>query len=186
MSRRALVAVVGDAGVKEGSPAYDCARAVGRLVVDGGMRIVTGGLGGVMEAACRGAHESAVYREGDTIGLLPQADPVHANSWVDIVLATNLDHLRNTLVANADAMIAVGGGAGTLSEIAFAWMYKRLIVAVTLGGWSASLAGKPLDHRRRLPEIDDDQIFAAHGADEAVRIVLERRSQYARRAHTFR
>src|SRR5208282_1130867 len=99
MSRRALVAVVGDAGVKEGSAAYDAARAVGRLAVESGFRVVTGGLGGVMEAACRGAHEAARYREVDTIGLLPHADPSHANACADIVLATNLDHSRNTLVA---------------------------------------------------------------------------------------
>lgn len=186
MTRRALVAVIGDAGVQEGSPAYDAARAVGRLLVDAGFRVVTGGLGGVMEGACRGAHESASYREGDTIGIVPHADPEEANPWADIAIATSLDHSRNTLVANADAVVAVGGGAGTLSEIAFAWMYKRLIVALTVSGWSAELAGRRLDRRVRCPDVGDDQIFGARDAGEAVRIVVERLADYGPRHLGFR
>ena len=110
-----------------------------------------------MEAACKGAHASARYREGDTIGVLPHFDPAEANPWVDIVLATGLDHARNGLVANADAVVAVGGGAGTLCEMTFAWMYKRLIVAVAVPGAGArSSAGSDsttASGARRCPTI---------------------------------
>jgi len=181
MTRRSIVSVVGDAGAAPGSEHYALARALGRLLVDASFRVMTGGLGGVMAAACRGAHDSDRYREGDTIGILPHADPRHANEWVDIVLPTGLDHGRNAIVANADAVIAVGGGAGTLSEIAFAWLYKRLIVAVEVTGWSADLAGRRLDHRIRHPGVAEDCVYAAKNAEEAVMIVVERLPAYAAR-----
>lgn len=63
-----------------------------------------------MEAACKGAHDSLRYREGDTVGNLPHDDPQEANQWVDVVFATGMSHARNALVANADAVIAIGGG----------------------------------------------------------------------------
>jgi len=181
MSRRTIVSVVGSAGVREGSAAYVAARELGRLLVDDGHRVMTGGLAGVMEAACRGAHESSRYREGDTIGILPQADPAHANAYVDIVLPTGLDHARNTIVANADAVIVVDGGAGTLSEIAFAWMYKRLIVALDMGGWGTELGGRKLDHRQRSDHPEEDCVFAAGAPSEAVEIVRARIAAYTGR-----
>jgi len=147
MSTRPLLAVVGNARLSEDDLRYEMAREVGRLAVDTGFRIVTGGLGGVMEAACRGAHESEKHREGDTIGLLPGFDPADANPWVDIPIPTGLDHLRNGVVANADVVIAVGGGAGTLSEICFAWMRKRPIIALAVEGWSGEVGGRALDGR---------------------------------------
>lgn len=171
MTRRMLVSVVGDAGVGEDSLAYSTARLVGRLLVDSGFRVVTGGLGGVMEAASRGAHESSGYREGDTIGLIPSDDPNTANPWVDIVVRTDLGFGRNQLVARSDALIAVGGGAGTLSEIAFGWMHKRPIVALTLEGWSGRLAGQRLDHRNQLPQNGADRILEAATAEDGVNLV---------------
>jgi uncharacterized protein (TIGR00725 family) len=178
MNRRAIVSVVGDAGVEPGSAAYDVAREIGRRLVDAGFRVMTGGVGGVMEAASRGAHESEAYREGDTIGLLPQADPHTANAWVDIPIATGLDFARNAIVGNADAVIAVGGGAGTLSEIAFGWMRRRLVIALELPGWSGDLGEKRLDQRVRLAEVPDDRIFAAATPEAAVAIVISRLPSY--------
>lgn len=167
-SRRLLLAIIGDASVPESDPRYDLAREIGRLGVDAQFRILCGGLGGVMEAACRGAHESAGYREGDTLGLLPGFDPVAANPWVDIAIPTGLEHLRNGLVANADAVIAIGGGAGTLSEIAFAWMLKRPVIALDSEGWSGKLAGRPLDARRKPDSTAGPTIIHARSAQEAV------------------
>jgi len=178
MNRRSIVSVVGDAGVTPGSPHYEAAREIGRLLVDAGLRVMTGGLGGVMEAASRGAHESPAYREGDTIGVLPQKDPQDANQWVDIVIPTGLDYARNALVATGDAVVAVGGGAGTLSEIAVAWMHRRLVVALDLAGWSANLGDKRLDARIRFADIPDDRIFAAPTPKAAVAIVVERLPAY--------
>lgn len=173
MQRRLLLGVIGDAGVPEDDIRYVLAREVGRLAVESGFRILCGGLGGVMEAACRGAHEARTYVNGDTIGLLPGFIPSVANPWVDIALGTGLGHLRNGLVANSEAVIAIGGGAGTLSEIAFAWMYRRPIVALSVDGWSGRLAGTALDHRRKDAFPAGDQVFGAVSAVEAVALALK-------------
>lgn len=185
MKRRMMLAVVGDAGVREGSLGWQTAFDLGKLAVDQGFRVLCGGMGGVMEAACRGAHASERYREGDTVGILPVGDPAHANRWVDIVLATHLDTARNTLVANADAVVAIGGGAGTLTEIGFAWQYKRLIVALAVPGWSQRLADMPLDHRVRYPSLADDRIFGAADAAAAMKVVVERLPHYQLRYQGF-
>ena len=109
------VSVVGGSRVSE--PEYDRAREVGRLLGERGHEVVCGGLGGVMEAACRGAAEA----DGHTIGILPGEDRAAANEYVDTVIATGLGNARNVLVAlNGDAAIAVDGATGTLSEIALA------------------------------------------------------------------
>lgn len=94
---------------------YDAARAAGRLIVQEGALLLCGGLGGVMEAACRGAWEES----GLTIGILP--DTGQGNPYLIIVIRSGLGHARNAvLVQSADVVIAVGGSHGTLSEIALA------------------------------------------------------------------
>ncbi|MDQ3631098.1 MAG: DNA-processing protein DprA [Actinomycetota bacterium] len=86
------------------------AEEIGARLVDAGFGVVTGGLGGVMEAACRGAKS----RRGTTIGVLPGTDATEANGWVDLALPTGLGELRNGLVARMGlALVAVGGGHGT-------------------------------------------------------------------------
>jgi len=185
MSRRPVIAVIGNAGVASGSACYEAARLAGQLAVDHGYRVVTGGLGGVMEAASKGAHESTQYREGDTVGILPHDDPREANPWVDVVIATGMNHSRNALVANADAVIAIGGGAGTLSEIAFAWTLRRLIVALEIPGWAERLAGAPLDQRTRYTNIPDDQIFSAPTPGAAVTLINDRLPQYTNWGRQF-
>lgn len=93
------------------------AEEVGAGLAQGGALVVTGGLGGVMEAACRGAKS----RLGTTLGFLPGVDRTEANGWVDVAVATGLGELRNGLVVRAaDAVIAIGVGPGTLSEIGLA------------------------------------------------------------------
>lgn len=185
MTRRPAIAVIGDAGAQPSTPAYNASRVLGKLAVDRGFRIVTGGLRGVMEAACRGAHESRFYREGDTIGILPQDNPNHANQWVDIAIASGMNHARNALVANADAVVAVGGGAGTLSEIAFAWTLRRLVVALDVPGWASRLAGSPLDQRTRYPNISDDQIYSAKSPEAAMKLIVDRLPLYSRWGREF-
>lgn len=179
--RRSILAVIGDGTAEPGSLTWDAAFEVGRRAVDADLRLITGGLGGVMAAASQGARVSARHRDGDVIGLLPGLDPAAANPWVDIAIATGLDHARNPLVANADAVVAVGGGAGTLSEIAFAWIYDRLIVALALPGWSGDLAGRRLDARPRGAAEPDDQVFAARDPEHAIAIVQERLPRYRQR-----
>lgn len=173
--------MVGDRGVGPGSPKYEMAREVGRLLAEAGFTVVTGGLGGVMEGASRGARESEAWVPGAVIALLPGFDPEQANPYADVVIPTGLDHLRNSLVAQADAVIAIGGGAGTLTEIGLAWIYRRLIVALRVGGWSGELADRRVDARTRYETIPDDRVFGAHDAAEAVSIVRARIDEYRRR-----
>jgi uncharacterized protein (TIGR00725 family) len=103
------------------------AEEVGARLVDLGATVVTGGLGGVMEAASRGAKS----RRGVTIGLLPGLDRSEANGWVDVAIATGLGEIRNALIVRtSDALVAVGGGAGTLSEIGFALKLGRPVIGI--------------------------------------------------------
>lgn len=93
------------------------AEAVGREIASRGALLVCGGLGGVMEAAAKGAVEAG----GDVIGILPGPDKLSANPYVTIILPTNMGHARNVIIAHtADALIAVEGEYGTLSEAAIA------------------------------------------------------------------
>jgi uncharacterized protein (TIGR00725 family) len=126
--RDPYVAVVGSG---EGSAQeLEAAEEIGAGLAALGAVVVTGGLGGVMEAASRGAKS----RRGRTLGLLPGADRAAANGWVDIAVATGLGELRNGLVVRAaDAVVAVGGGPGTLSEIALA--LKAGLPVVGVGTW---------------------------------------------------
>jgi uncharacterized protein (TIGR00725 family) len=110
MTRRPLIAVSGDGTVAPDSAHWAAAEELGKELVDGGYRVLTGGLGGVMEAACRGARQATNYHEGDTVALLPGHLASAANAYCDIVLPTGLDHARNVLVAHADALVAIGGG----------------------------------------------------------------------------
>ncbi|MCK9297787.1 TIGR00725 family protein [Methanoculleus sp. YWC-01] len=107
------IAVIGrgDCSVEE----YEAAETIGYLIAGNHETVCCGGLGGVMEAACRGAKEAG----GTTVGILP--DTGEGNAFLDIVIRTGMGHARNVVLVNsADAVIAVGGGYGTLSEIAIA------------------------------------------------------------------
>lgn len=132
------VAVVG-----AGYPHPDTDRAafeVGRLLAEGGAVLVCGGMTGVMEAACRGAKAAG----GATVGILPTSHRRHANDYVDVAIATGLGEMRNALIVRAvDAVIAVGGEFGTLSEIALA--LKIGVPVVGLQTWALSKAAGPVD-----------------------------------------
>jgi uncharacterized protein (TIGR00725 family) len=113
----------GDAGAEQRESAED----VGRLLGERGAVLVCGGLGGVMEAACRGAKEAG----GTTLGILPGLDRAEANPYVDVAVPTGLGEARNALVVRAaDALIAVGGGYGTLSEVALALKTGKPVVGL--------------------------------------------------------
>lgn len=185
-TRRPLIAVIGDANLEPGSVKERLAEDIGRALVDAGYRVLTGGLGGVMEAASRGARLSSKYLCGDTVGVVPGHDPRDANAFVDVVLATGLDHVRNSVVAHADAVIAVGGGAGTMSEICFAWMYKRLIIGMRVEGWSGRMADQRVDDRTRYPHEIDDRVFGADSATEVIQHLAEKLARYQRHHHGVR
>jgi uncharacterized protein (TIGR00725 family) len=123
------VAVVGpgDASAEE----VEIAEAVGVGLARAGANVVCGGLGGVMAAACRGAAGVG----GMTVGILPGSDRGAANEWVSLAIPSGLGEMRNALVVRcADAVIAVGGAYGTLSEIALA--LKTGVPVVGIGTWS--------------------------------------------------
>jgi uncharacterized protein (TIGR00725 family) len=107
------------------------AEAIGRELAQAGAIVVTGGLGGVMAAACRGAAGAG----GVTVGLLPGTGRDSANEWVAIAIPTGLGELRNGLVVRSvDAVVAVGGAYGTLSEVALA--LKTGVPVVGVDTWS--------------------------------------------------
>ncbi len=121
------IAVVGGG---DRSPAVErMAHRLGRLLAERGHILVCGGLGGVMEAACRGAKEAG----GLTVGILP-GEREDANDWVDIAIATGMGHARNVIIVkSSDAVIALPGKHGTLSEIALALKVGKRVIS--LGSW---------------------------------------------------
>ena len=181
MRRRKVIAVIGDGKVEPEGDEYNLAFETGRVLVDSGYRIQTGGLGGVMSAAFEGAKSSAHYKEGDTIAIVPSFDRESATEFADIVIPTGLDIMRNAIVVNADAVVAIGGGAGTLSEIALAWALFKLIVAYKgAGGWAAKLADQKIDARVRYPDIAGDRVYGADSAQQMLSIVNTNIERYTR------
>ena len=165
------IAVVGDARIRHGDRQERLAFEIGRGVVDAGYHLVTGGLGGVMEAAHRGARSSKRWHHSAGIGLLPGSDPAEANPYVDIAIPTGLGFGRNLLVAQCRAVIAIGGGAGTLSEMAFAWSLRRLLIALCCGGWSERLADQKIDDRQRYTDIPEDRVYGASTSEQALQLL---------------
>jgi len=176
---RPLVAVVGNNDLVPGDARDVMAEALGRALVDAGCRVTSGGQNGVMAAASRGARSSTAYREGDVLAFVPGMSHAEANPDVDIVIPTGVGYARNSIVALSHAVIAVGGGAGTLSEMAYAWQYDRLLISMRVGpGWSERLADQRLDERLRFSFIPDDCAHGASTAAEAVSILLEKLPVY--------
>ena len=149
------VAVIGSS-VADADLAGD-AEAIGRALGEGGAVIVCGGLGGVMEAACRGARSA----RATSVGLLPGPDRSAANDFVTLAVATGIGELRNALVVSAaDAVLAVGGEFGTLSEIGLALRLGKPVVG--LRTWELARGG-----------LADERIVRAETPEQAARLALE-------------
>jgi uncharacterized protein (TIGR00725 family) len=132
-----IIGVIG--GSAPTSDEVATAQVVGRALAEEGATLVCGGRGGVMEAACRGAKSA----DGLTIGILPGTDRSEANPYVDIPIVTGIRCARNLIIARtAQAVVAVGGSYGTLSEIAFALSFGTPVVG--LGTWEVKREGHPL------------------------------------------
>jgi uncharacterized protein (TIGR00725 family) len=145
-----IIAVIGDSSCSPQEAKL--AETVGELLAQRGITIICGGLGGVMEAVCRGAKSKG----GLTVGILPGEDPSTANPWIDVPVVTGIGEARNVaVVKSAQAVIAVGGRYGTLSEIAYA--LKNGIPVIGLNTWSLSRNGR-----------DDDSIVRVRSAAKAV------------------
>lgn len=152
--RPIVVAVIGGAAASAGEAA--AAADVGRALAASGAVLICGGRGGVMEAACQGAKAAG----GFTVGVLPGVDPGKANLFVDLPIVTGLGEARNVIIVRtAQAVIAIGGSYGTLSEIAYALRFG--VPVVGLGTWQVERQGHP-----QAP------IHRAGGPEEAVALAL--------------
>ena len=138
----------------------------GLEIAKSGAVLITGGLGGVMRAACHGAKDGS----GLTVGIIPQNDPSFANEYCDIVIPSGIGLARDFLNALAgDGVIIVGGGSGTLSETCAAYMYKKPITAIkNSGGIADKFADQYLDHRENV------KIVGVDSPKEAVKYILEK------------
>jgi uncharacterized protein (TIGR00725 family) len=158
MNRPPQVAVIGKE-LKDPELAR-VAEEVGRALAEAGARVVCGGLAGVMAAVAKGASEAG----GTVIGIVPNADPATANPYCTHVVATGIGYARNlAVVASGDAVIAIGGEWGTLSEIAHARQFGRRVVA--LRSWTVE-PGAPIEGGTGIVLADDPA--------EAVRLALGR------------
>ncbi|HEY95353.1 MAG TPA: TIGR00725 family protein [Dehalococcoidia bacterium] len=156
MSQRKLIIAV--IGAREPSPEESgLAEEVGKEIARQDAALICGGLGGIMEAACRGA----AGKGGITIGVLPGDDPNTANPHVQIPIVTGIGYARNLVVVrSANAVIAIGGRYGTLSEIAYALAGNTPVIG--LNTWSIYRGG-----------TQDDSIIYVQSPSEAVRKALE-------------
>ncbi|HEX7244008.1 MAG TPA: TIGR00725 family protein [Solirubrobacterales bacterium] len=159
MERRRQVAVIGPARCAMESEAAQLAEEVGRLLAEAGVALVCGGMSGAMEAACRGASGAG----GEAIGIVPGHETGEANRFCTHVVATGIGHARNlAVVSSGEAVIAIGGEWGTLSEIGFARAIGRPVIA--LRSWA-------LTGRERME--DAPGVISAETAREAVDLALE-------------
>lgn len=162
MLRKLQVLVIGDsvADEEKARVSYE----IGRFIARQGWTLITGGRGGVMEYASRGAIEEG----GLVVSIIPDEDMNKATPYSSVVIATGIGYARNYInVLSADIVVAVGGGSGTLSEIAYAWQFGKPIIACAfVDGWSKELAGKKVDYRR------EDVVIPARSLEELFEILL--------------
>jgi uncharacterized protein (TIGR00725 family) len=165
MNRKLQILVIGYNGDSCTKKAYDIAYNVGKEIARRGAVLLTGGLGGVMEAVSKGASEN----NGITIGIIPFEDFSEANKYCSIVICTGIGFARDFITAySADGVIIIGGGIGTLMEAGAAYMKKKPIVAMIGSGGTADMyAGKYLDERKHV------KILAAKTPKDAVDIVTK-------------
>jgi uncharacterized protein (TIGR00725 family) len=162
--RKLQIAVIGYNKDRCTDIASKTAYEVGKEIACAGAVLICGGLGGVMESACKGAKEYG----GTTVGIIPQEEFLYANEYCDIVVCTGMGYARDFVVASsADGIIAVGGGVGTLIELSVGYMTKKTMVAISGSGGVADIyGGKFLDERYRV------SITVAKDAKTAVEMIL--------------
>jgi uncharacterized protein (TIGR00725 family) len=156
--RRKQVVVIGSSDETGG---MDEARGIGGFIAGKGWVLITGGRGGIMEAASRGASE----RGGIVVGILPGEELDAANPHCSIVIPTGMGYARNVInILSADLVVAIGGKSGTLSELAYARIYGKPVVFCSFaGGWSAKFPNVGVD------DYQGGQIMTARNAEEACR-----------------
>jgi uncharacterized protein (TIGR00725 family) len=143
-----MVAVIGAAQATPNE--LETAEKIGREIAAKGWILVNGGLGGVMEASAKGASAAG----GVVVGILPTPSTDAANRFVTIPVATNMGHARNVIIAHtADIFIAVGGGAGTLSEIAISRKLKKPVL--TIDSWKVADAVPVADAKAAIKRCEE-------------------------------
>jgi uncharacterized protein (TIGR00725 family) len=155
MRRRQVVVIGSHDATGFLKEAYLIGKHIGRR----GWVLISGGRSGIMEAASRGA----AGENGFVIGILPGPDDGQANPWCTAVIPTGIGFARNSInVLAADVIVAIGGGAGTLSELAYAWQYEKPVICCAFaGGWSATFHDMALAGQIKAP------LYRAEGVDEA-------------------
>jgi len=166
LSKKIQILVIGH-NIEGCTPEHEkTAYQTGVEIAKSGSVLISGGLGGVMLAACHGAHDAG----GITVGIIPQDDFSSANEFCDIVIPTGMGLTRDFLTAlSADGIIIIGGGSGTLSEICVAYMHKKPMVLIrNTGGIAEQFVDKFLDHRENV------RIIGVDSPKEAVKLILEK------------
>jgi uncharacterized protein (TIGR00725 family) len=157
------IGIIGPSKSRCSDELYQFGIELGKKIAAPDSVIICGGLDGFMEAVCSGVKNSGIIFNGQTIGILPRSISNKANQYIDISIPTGMGIARNVIIVNtADIIIAAGGGAGTLSELAFAWQQKTTVLCVTaFDGWAKELSGKKLDNRdgNFIPVNNIDEII---------------------------
>lgn len=166
MTKKRQILVVGNNENGSTPELEKVAYETGLEIAKSGSVLITGGLGGVMRAACHGAKDA----DGLTVGIIPQNDPSFANEYCDIVIPSGIGLARDFLNAlSADGVIIIGGGSGTLSETCAAYMHKKPIVAIkNTGGIADMFTDKYLDHKQNV------KIVGVDSPKEAVKYILKK------------
>ncbi|MHA2362389.1 MAG: TIGR00725 family protein [Candidatus Hodarchaeales archaeon] len=160
------IGVIGDSECTEAE--LNLAYEIGYEIGKDKAILICGGRGGIMEKAAHGCKDTG----GLVVGILPSMSRLEGNKFLDVQIPTGLGWTRNSLVAlSSDVLIIIGGRSGTLSEIAYGWMYDKPIVAlnhpsIRESAWGRQLAGKALDERR------NDVIVDVKTPKEAVEIAI--------------
>ena len=162
---RLQIGVIGYNQDKSNEITNKIAYEVGTEIAKTGAILICGGLGGVMEHACKVAKEHG----GLTVGIIPQEEVHFANKFCDVVIATGIGYARDFVVAtSADGIIAVGGGVGTLIELCVGYMLKKILVTIPIsGGTARNFGGRYLDDRKRV------FIKTSDNAHSAVKIISD-------------
>jgi len=151
MDKRIKIGIIGPNTSGCSDLLYQFGVALGQSITKKNRLFFNGGAGGFMEAVSKGIKSADTTYFGQTIGILQGENSKDANEFIDISIPTGIGIARNIILINSsDIIISAGGGAGTLSEIAFAWQQKKTVLCVTAyGGWAKELAGLNLDSRNK-------------------------------------
>ncbi len=171
--KKLQIGIIGSAGYEEyplakpDKKAYKCAFELGELIAQKGAILICGGKGGIMEEACHGAKN----KNGITVGIVSGNKRGQANKFVDVEVVSGMVNCSEEalIISMSDGIIAMGGGAGTLQELALAYRNKKPVVAIrNIAGWSNIVADTYLDERKII------KIGSAETAGEAMKLLLEK------------